>query len=293
MAGRRYWLVTARKALGLTQCALAELLSVDVGTVSRWEVGARAPSLGQMQRIAKVLKLCPGDVLQGFGVLSDTASLGTISSSQTFRDSSTPFPIHDIPPPKSVTTSDVEQVRTAVMQLSMLASECGSGGLVRLTGHAHLRWASALLSVECAAQVRSELTETVAWLAVVIGGVALDLHEQHEAQAASTFVLRCAEETNNWHLRAAGHVMLALQCAAARDPDSALTHVELAAARADRLNSDERAVLRTMRSHYLSELTAAEEGAGATSAPRIRPWIAFCTQMHPEGNATAALAAAL
>ncbi|MEV4143649.1 helix-turn-helix domain-containing protein [Amycolatopsis sp. NPDC049691] len=52
---RREELVSARKAAGLTQEKLAEVMCVDRSTVIRWEAGEYAPLPYQWPKLAKVL----------------------------------------------------------------------------------------------------------------------------------------------------------------------------------------------------------------------------------------------
>lgn len=52
-----------RKRKGFTQSSLAERLGVEQPTVQRWEAGKREPDLGQLLRLAEVLDVEPGALL--------------------------------------------------------------------------------------------------------------------------------------------------------------------------------------------------------------------------------------
>ena len=55
-----------RKELGLTQAALAELLSIEPESVSRCERGMATPSLGSLEQFARVLETTIADLLDEF-----------------------------------------------------------------------------------------------------------------------------------------------------------------------------------------------------------------------------------
>lgn len=62
-----------RKALGLTQAQVADALSVEFETISRYERGVMAPSLAQLERLADVLEVQPEALLSADAKLSDAA----------------------------------------------------------------------------------------------------------------------------------------------------------------------------------------------------------------------------
>ncbi len=45
----------ARKKVGLTQRALAEILDVSTETISHWETGKRSPSINRLRSICAVI----------------------------------------------------------------------------------------------------------------------------------------------------------------------------------------------------------------------------------------------
>ena len=51
-----------REAKGMTQTELAEALGVDQTTISTWETGKAAPTMFNLQRLADLLGVSPGDL---------------------------------------------------------------------------------------------------------------------------------------------------------------------------------------------------------------------------------------
>ena len=60
-----------RKALNLTQAALAERAKLDTAYFSQVERGIKLPSLEALDRIAKALKVAPGALLGGVKAVKD------------------------------------------------------------------------------------------------------------------------------------------------------------------------------------------------------------------------------
>ena len=300
MAGRRYWLAAARKALGLTQAKLAGIMKVDPGTISRWETGERVPSFSQMEKLAVELKLSLGEVMQGFGLLDRSVGPCSVAVAATLQDAqATPFPIGSVPPPASASHRDVEQIRLAATQLGALANVRGGNGIVRMTGHAQLTWAGALLRAECDEDLRPDLFAAVARLGLVVGAAAFDSFANEEARHAFCFAVSAAEEVSNWHLRCMGHVLLARHAIWIGDPDAGLTHVELALARSDRLTATERAMGHTVRARALAAMGRVDDALRAIGAAddafakqdrtEDAPWLCFYDYAQHQGDTGHAL----
>lgn len=58
-----------RRRRNLTQRELANLLGVQINTVSRWEQGQRCPSIKMLVQIAKILDVDIDDLIRGGGYL--------------------------------------------------------------------------------------------------------------------------------------------------------------------------------------------------------------------------------
>ena len=54
----------ARKKAKLSQGDFARLMGVVQGAVSNWEAGIRTPKLGDLDKIAKVLKTTPEELIK-------------------------------------------------------------------------------------------------------------------------------------------------------------------------------------------------------------------------------------
>lgn len=68
-------LLQARRSLGLTQAAVAEVVGVDTSTYTNWEGGTRTPRLGQIPALARVLSLDAAQLghAVSLGAATDTA----------------------------------------------------------------------------------------------------------------------------------------------------------------------------------------------------------------------------
>lgn len=85
----------------------------------------------------------------------------------------------------------------------------------------------------------------------------------NDARQLYQFALHCAEESEDWHLRAWVLACMAPQAICCGDPDTGLAFIELAMVRADRLTTNERAILHTGRAQALTLLGRAQEAITA------------------------------
>lgn len=58
-----------RKKRGMSQARLAELVGVEQPTIQRWEKGTRLPDLDSLHRLATVLGVSPGALLEGGAIV--------------------------------------------------------------------------------------------------------------------------------------------------------------------------------------------------------------------------------
>lgn len=63
-------LATLRKKRGMSQAKLAEAVGVEQPTIQRWESGKRLPDLDSLHRLATVLGVTPGALLEGGAIVS-------------------------------------------------------------------------------------------------------------------------------------------------------------------------------------------------------------------------------
>lgn len=201
--------------------------------------------------------------------------------------------------PSVVRSTDVEQIRAAATTLRSWDNLYGGAGVVRDTALAQLRWAADLLDSRCPAQLRTELFSAVSRLATVVGASAFDAFAHDDAHRLFAFATSCAEEVDNWSLRAISYNLRSRQATWQGDPDSGLTLAELGLARADRLSSAERSMLHNARARALAKMgrtqqTLAAIGVSDDSFASIvadveGPWMAYYDSAQHHGDTGHAL----
>ncbi|MEU3616942.1 helix-turn-helix transcriptional regulator [Streptomyces sp. NPDC006872] len=165
--------------------------------------------------------------------------------------------------PEVVRPEDVEQVRVAATTLAGWDNLYGGGGLVRSSLMGQLAWASGLLDAAYAPELEADLFTAVGRLAIVMGSSAFDAYAHDDAAHLLTFGRRCAEQADNWHLRANALNWLARQAIWCGDPDAGLTHAENGLVRADRLTPREQAMLHNARARALAKMQRPQEALAA------------------------------
>jgi hypothetical protein len=126
------------------------------------------------------------------------------------------------------------------------------GGLVREAVGTQLRWSAGMLESTCPEPLRPELFSAVGYLAETAGFMAVDECAHDEARRRLHYALGCAEQAEDWHLRAYVLESMAVQAIRTGRPDEGLTLAEHAPVRADRLTATERAILHTYRARALA-----------------------------------------
>jgi len=89
--------------------------------------------------------------------------------------------------------------------------------------------------------------------------MAFDAYAHEDARRMFSLTLACAEEADNWHLRAKALSSMARQAIWRGDPDTGLTLTEFALIRSDRLTPTERAMLLSAQSRALAKLGRAQD----------------------------------
>ena len=166
------------------------------------------------------------------------------------------------PVPSVVGLSHVAEIRAAATAFANWDNRHGSG-FVREAVGAQLGYCAKLLTARCSETVRPELFSAVGYLGNITAFTAYDSYAHDDARRLFRFALSCAEEAADWSLRArilSGMARQALWCS---DPDAALTFIELALVRADRLTATERARLHTARARALAKLGRAQDAVTA------------------------------
>ncbi|MGH8921078.1 MAG: XRE family transcriptional regulator, partial [Actinomycetes bacterium] len=154
--------------------------------------------------------------------------------------------------------TDIEQIRAARQVFDSWSLAYG-GGVAREAVQGQVRWSAGLLGATCPARLRPELFYAVGDFAATAGCMAVDHCAHDEARRVFTFALACAEQADDWHLRAAVLSCMALQAIKTGQPDEGLTLTEHALVRADRLTATERARLYTDQSRALATMHRVRE----------------------------------
>ncbi|MGH3888511.1 MAG: XRE family transcriptional regulator [Pseudonocardiaceae bacterium] len=162
------------------------------------------------------------------------------------------------PVPGRVGATEIAQIRSAGRVFESWDSTYG-GGLGREAVLAQLRWSASLLDATCPARLRAELFSAVGDLADLAAFMAFDVDAHGEARRVFRFALACAEQADDWHLRAQVLGNMALQAIWTGRPDEGLTLTEHALVRADRLTPTERAMLHTYHGRALAKMRRVRE----------------------------------
>ncbi len=172
-------------------------------------------------------------------------------------ESTQPTPI-----PRRVGATDIEQIHTASRGFSSWDFTYG-GVLTRDAVMAQLRWSAQLLDATCPARLRPELFSAVGDLAETAGYINFDAYAHEDARRVLSFALVCAEQADDWHLRAAVLSSTTAQAIRTGHPDKALTLADHALVRADRLTETEQAMLHTDRGRALAKMRRSSEALAA------------------------------
>ncbi|EDY53340.1 NsdA, partial [Streptomyces clavuligerus] len=151
-----------------------------------------------------------------------------------------------------------------------------------------------LLTVPCPTPLHHDLYTAVGRLAIAIGASAFDAYDHPTATRLLTFGTRCAEEADNWHLRAVSLNWLARQAIWCGAPDEGLTHAEHGLVRADRLTPREQAMLHNARARAHAKMghhqdTLAAIGTSDEIFARARPgedgpWMKYYDEAQHHGD---------
>jgi transcriptional regulator with XRE-family HTH domain len=204
----------------------------------------------------------------------------------------------EVPPRRRVGRTEVEQVKLMTGALASSENLYG-GGMAGEAGIAHLRWACRTLEARSDATVKPSLFEAVGNLAGVVAFSAFDIGDHATASRCFRVALWCAEQGGSWELRAATLTDMARQAVYLGELDEALSLIEFAQVRADRLTATARAVTAVVRARVLAIL-GRHDGARADvdradayfakrEAATDPPWLVYYDEAEHAGSSARAL----
>ena len=136
--------------------------------------------------------------------------------------------------------------------------------------------------------------EAVGNLAGVVGFIAFDIADHRAARRLFAAALRCAEDGRSWSLRAAVLADVARLHTALGEFDEALSAIEFAQVREDRLTGTARAVLGVVRAqilaavgrrdHARAAVDRADEEFAQRDAGADPPWLSYYDDAEHAGS---------
>jgi transcriptional regulator with XRE-family HTH domain len=322
----------ARLAAGLTQEQLAEVANAEVETltdhaggmdadyISKLERGVHTwPNRGYRQALRRVLAVTTDADLGFYSRRTQRATVGGVRASPavegiedvnrqaflralaaTVAGVAAGDPIAEAiarpasgQVPTRVGQAEVAQLNHAIEMFGGWQDLYG-GGVCRDAIGGHVAWATQLLGAEATDATQVELHRTVGFLVDVAGWGAFDAGYHDDARKYFNLALHCAEQGNDWGLRANVLSDMARQAVYVGRPDDGLSLIELAQVRQDRQTPTVRAMLSTVRARALAKMGQADdchaavrtaEAHFANRAPDNDPdWIAYFNEAHLYGD---------
>jgi transcriptional regulator with XRE-family HTH domain len=316
----RGWSQTRAAAEWTTRWPDDEKTAKNFSYWETWPRSGHAPSLRVLDRLAQLYECSPADLIadlpsyhrpatvssgdagplpQSTGALPPPAADGAgLMASGPVPD--LPLELDAFGPggdglavPAHVAAADVAMVRSMTAILAAAENNLG-GGAVGRANLRPLRWAAGLLGASAPRRIRGDLFEAVGNLAEVAGFSAFDAGDHTTALKCYRFALWCADEGESWPLRACTLADIARMHAELDDIDAALSAIEFAQVRMDRLPATARAMLSTMHARYhvlagrhLEARRKVEAGdAWMTEAdPRHNPpWLKYYDSAEHDGS---------
>jgi hypothetical protein len=253
-----------------------------------WPVSGHSPSLETLDRLAQLYRCSAADLL------ADLPDYGGPGSGESAAEPETLAS----PGLACVGPDDVEVVRTVTRALAGAENMLG-GQAVTLGGTGQLHWASGMLTARATPSVRRDLVEAVGNLAAVVGFATFDAGGVAAAERCFELALACADEAGSWSLRACTLADIARVHAETGRVDAALSAIELAQVRGDRLPATARAMLCVNHARYLAvlgrvrdalaEVEAGDEWFAAGDPAADPPWLCYYDRAEHDGSVGRAL----
>lgn len=259
----------------LGQETVAGWLGLTQGQLSKLESGRAPEQLSKLIRWAQTLRI-PGDLLWFSLPPHDTDTLDQVNRQDFLRAAASiavaPAAMTDLigaleptPVPSMVGAHEIAQLREAASMFHFWDHAYG-GGVVRDAVAAQLRYAVRLLEARCADRHRGELFSAVGVLSHTAAFMAFDAYAHTDARTMFRLALSCAEEVDDWQLRAKILSSMARQSIWCGNPDAGLTFAELALVRADRITPTQRAMLHTTRARALAKMGRVQDTMAAVGS---------------------------
>ncbi|MEU6563267.1 helix-turn-helix domain-containing protein [Nocardia nova] len=201
-------------------------------------------------------------------------------------------------PAKTVARSDVDRVREATRRAATTENLHGGGSANATAAHQLFQFAP-LLRGRITTGTRRALFEAVGNLGSVAAFTAFDIGDFAVAEQHSRFALWCADAGEAWELRATTLADMARMTAYTRSVDDALTLIELARVRSDRLSTTTRAMLGALRAQFLAlvgrtdealkEVAYSDEQFADRAANSDVPWMCYYDEAEHMGSTGKAL----
>lgn len=202
------------------------------------------------------------------------------------------------PVPASAGWAEVQNVR-AVTRAVATSENLHGGGLSVEAGLSQLRWSGQLLEATATNDVRQALFEAVGNLSSVVAYSAFDVADYESADQCFTFALWCADKGKSWALRANTLAEMARKATYLGDLDEALSLIEFAQVRSDRVSATAQAMMAAIRARLLAltgrydearaEVEHADERFSGRDPIADPPWLCYYDEAEHQGSTGRAL----
>lgn len=200
--------------------------------------------------------------------------------------------------PSRVGSAEIEQVNHAINLFGEWQDLYG-GGVCKDAIAGQAKWATQLLAADGTDRVKDELYRSVGFLIDIAGWGAFDAGYHDTARKYFEMALYCAEQVNDWGLRANVLSDMARQAIYVGRPDDGLSLIELAQVRQDRQTPTVRAMLSTVHARTLAKVNRGEDCYGSVltaedhfsdqNSSEDPPWITYFNAADLAGDAGHAL----
>lgn len=204
----------------------------------------------------------------------------------------------ETPIPQRIGWSEVENVRATTRAVAMSENLYG-GGLSCEAALAQLRWSGRLLESAASNEVRRAMFEAVGNLGSVVAFSAFDIADYPSADQCFRFALWCADQSGSWALRANTLAEMSRKAVYLGDVDEALSLIEFAQVRADRVSATAQAMMSAIRARLLALLGRHDEARAEVDRADARfadhapaddpPWLCYYDEAEHQGSTGRAL----